>query len=57
MVDQTEENKSAPERKPISIGDYEIIKLLGVGGFGVAYSAKKKGEEELVCLKLLKSNE
>jgi serine/threonine protein kinase len=56
-MEETEENKSAPERNPTSIGDYEIIEFLGVGTFGMAYSAKKKGEEKLVCLKLFISNE
>ena len=35
----------------MSLDNYEIIKLLGKGNFGIAHKAKKKGSNEIYAIK------
>lgn len=42
---------------PASIGDYDIIDVLGRGGMGVIYQAKQRSSDRVVALKVMQSGD
>ncbi|EKJ99024.1 serine/threonine protein kinase [Rhodopirellula baltica SH28] len=40
---------------PFDLGDYQLLKVLGVGGMGVVYLAKQRELDRLVAVKMIRS--
>ncbi|MEO9591192.1 serine/threonine-protein kinase, partial [Rhodopirellula bahusiensis] len=40
---------------PYDLGDYQLLKVLGVGGMGVVYLAKQRDLDRLVAVKMIRS--
>jgi hypothetical protein len=40
---------------PFDLGDYQLLKVLGVGGMGVVYLAKQRDLDRLVAVKMIRS--
>ncbi|PRP84033.1 ribosomal protein S6 kinase beta-1-like [Planoprotostelium fungivorum] len=54
--EEMEANTLYPQRSRVSMADFEILKMIGKGGYGSVYQVKKKDDGRIYAMKVLRKD-